>query len=136
MTTSSPASSTRSSSMNENFYALVEAAARGRDSQVLLESETGSACTHAQAAEWTGRIAALLVACGAKRGDRVAVQVEKSPLSLFLYLACLRAGLVYLPLNSAYQRAELTHFIADAEPAIIVCRPQSVPTMRELSEGK
>ena len=122
--------------MNENFYALVEGAARDRTAQVLLETESGTTWTHAQAAEWSGRIASLLVACGARRGDRVAVQVEKSPQSLFLYLACLRAGLVYLPLNSAYQRSELTYFIGDAEPTIVVCRPQSAQIMRELCPEK
>jgi malonyl-CoA/methylmalonyl-CoA synthetase len=122
--------------MNENFHAAIEAAARGREARVLLETDDGASYTHAQAAEWSGRIANLLVASGAGRGDRVAVQVEKSPMSLFLYLACLRAGLVYLPLNSAYQRGELAHFIDDAQPGVIVCRPQNVPTMQALCAGR
>ena len=122
--------------MNANFHAVLQAAARGREAQVLLETEDGTTITHAQASDWTGRIANLLVELGARRGDRVAVQVEKSPVSLFLYLACLRAGLVYLPLNSAYQRGELTHFIDDAEPSVIVCRPQAVAMMQELCNGR
>ncbi len=54
-------------------------------------------------------------------GSRVAVHTDKSVEALILYLAVLRAGLVYLPLNPAYQASELTHFIADAAPAVVVC---------------
>ena len=64
--------------------------------------------------------AASLARRGAKPGDRILVQAEKSVEGALLYLASLRAGLVYVPLNTAYTRAELAAFIADAEPAIIV----------------
>ena len=66
-----------------------------------------------------GRLARL----GVGPGDRVAVQVEKSVANLLLYLACLRRGAVYLPLNTAYTLAELDYFFGDAEPALIVCDP-------------
>ena len=56
-----------------------------------------------------------MASLGLNPGDRVAVQVEKSPECLMLYLATLRAGMVYVPLNTAYQRAELEHFLRDAE---------------------
>ncbi len=52
------------------------------------------------------------------------MQAAKSPEAVFLYLACLRAGAVYLPLNTAYTLAELDYFFADAEPALIVCGPE------------
>jgi malonyl-CoA/methylmalonyl-CoA synthetase len=55
----------------------------------------------------------------------VAVQVEKSPEALMLYLACLRAGAVYLPLNTAYTLAELDYFIGDAQPRLVVVDPKS-----------
>lgn len=64
--------------------------------------------------------AAALVARGAKPGDRVLVQTEKSVEGALLYLAALRAGLIYVPLNTAYTAAELDYFIPDAEPALIV----------------
>ena len=60
---------------------------------------------------------------GVKPGDRVAVQVEKTPEAVALYLACLRAGAVYLPLNTAYTIAELDYFVGDAEPALFVSAP-------------
>src|SRR5574340_1785226 len=57
--------------------------------------------------------------------SRVAVQVDKSVEALMLYLAVLRAGHVFLPLNTAYQAAEIGWFIADAEPAVVVCTPKN-----------
>jgi malonyl-CoA/methylmalonyl-CoA synthetase len=66
-----------------------------------------------------GGYAAALVARGARPGDRVLVQADKSIEVALLYLACLRAGLVYVPLNTAYTPAELAYFIADAEPALV-----------------
>jgi malonyl-CoA/methylmalonyl-CoA synthetase len=71
----------------------------------------------------SARLAHALVAFGVKPGDRVAVQVDKSPEAIALYLACLRAGAVYLPLNTAYTRAEIEYFVGDAEPALFVCAP-------------
>jgi malonyl-CoA/methylmalonyl-CoA synthetase len=72
----------------------------------------------------SARLANALAVLGVKPGDRVAVQVDKSPEALFLYLACLRAGAAYLPLNTAYTQAELDYFLKDAEPVLFVCRPQ------------
>jgi malonyl-CoA/methylmalonyl-CoA synthetase len=67
------------------------------------------------------RFAHVLAHHGVKPGDRVAVQVEKSPNALCLYLACLRAGAVYLPLNTGYTPSELAYFVGDAEPRLFVC---------------
>jgi len=63
---------------------------------------------------------------GAIPGDRVTVQVEKSVENLFLYLACLRAGLVYHPLNTAYKASELDYFLNNAEPTIVICDSASI----------
>jgi malonyl-CoA/methylmalonyl-CoA synthetase len=65
----------------------------------------------------------------------VAVQVEKSAVNLLLYLATIRAGAVYLPLNTAYTLAELAYFIADAEPALIVCDPARLGPVSALAAG-
>ena len=73
----------------------------------------------------SARLAHRLTHQGARPGDRVMAQAEKSPEAVFLYLACLRAGLVYLPLNTGYRAAELDYFRADAEPSVIVCDPGS-----------
>jgi malonyl-CoA/methylmalonyl-CoA synthetase len=118
--------------MNANFYAAIDAANRGRLQHDFLESETGRTFTYGDLARETARYANLLTGLGARRGDRVAVQVEKSPASLFLYLGCLRAGLVYLPLNTAYQRGELSYFLGDAGPRVVVCRLPAAELMQEL----
>ena len=65
-------------------------------------------------------------------GDRIAVQVEKSPEALFLYLACLQSGAVFLPLNSAYQEGEVDYFLGDATPKVVVHQPKSEAWMRML----
>jgi len=66
-------------------------------------------------------------------GARVAVQVDKSVEALMLYLAVLRAGLVYLPLNNAYREAEIEYFIGDAEPAVVVCAPKDFTWVSRLA---
>jgi len=71
----------------------------------------------------SARMANLLWALGVKPGDRVAAQVEKSPEAVFLYLATLRAGAVFLPLNTAYQGDELDYFLEDAAPTVVVGDP-------------
>ena len=88
------------------------------------------------------RFAHVLVRHGVVPGDRVAVQVEKSPEALFLYLACLRAGAVYLPLNSGYTPSELAYFAGDAEPRLFVCSEKNqaaiaaaLPDMQFLTLG-
>ena len=67
-----------------------------------------------------------------KPGDRVAAQVEKSAEALLLYLGALRAGAVYLPLNTAYTAGEIRYFLGDAEPALFVCRPELQAQMESL----
>ena len=68
-------------------------------------------------------LANLLQSLDLPAGSRVAVQVEKSVEAAMLYLATVRAGLVFLPLNTAYQNAEMEYFIGNAEPAVVVCTP-------------
>jgi len=122
--------------LNANFYAAVAAASVRRSEQVLLETDDGRFYTRGDMFRESARLAGLLCDAGAVRGDRIAVQVDKSPAALFLYLACLRAGLVYLPLNTAYQRSELAYFLQDARPKVVVCRPTSLTLLRELAAGK
>ncbi|MCX7306258.1 MAG: AMP-binding protein, partial [Hyphomicrobiales bacterium] len=80
------------------------------DADCLIEAD-GLTLSYADVAAATARSAAALAACGVKPGDRVAAQVEKSREALFLYLGCVRAGAVFLPLNTAYTPSELGYFI-------------------------
>jgi malonyl-CoA/methylmalonyl-CoA synthetase len=109
-----------------NAYAFFARAFAGRLAQPLLEDERGTVYTYADLDRETARVAAFLVGLGLKPGDRVAAQIEKSPQGLFLYLGTLRAGLCFLPLNTAYQKAEIEYFLSDAKPAVFVCDPSRV----------
>ena len=91
--------------------------------KIFLETPDGSTLTYGGLLQDTARYANALAAQGLKPGDRLAVQVEKSPEAIILYLAAARAGVVFLPLNPAYTVAELDYFIADAEPALVIVDP-------------
>ncbi len=91
--------------------------------RTAIETADGARWSYGDIAAASARLANLLVARGVKPGDRVAVQVEKSVENLLLYLATVRAGAVYLPLNTAYTLNELGYFLGDAEPTLIVCDP-------------
>ena len=91
--------------------------------RVAIETAAGRRWSAGDIAALAARMANLLVARGVKPGDRVAVQVEKSVANFVLYLATLRAGAVYLPLNTGYTPNELSYFLADAEPSLVVCDP-------------
>ncbi len=93
-------------------------------SKTFIETPDGRKTTYADLMAHSARLANALALHGVRPGDRVAVQVEKSPAAIDLYLACMRSGAVFLPLNTAYTVAEVEYFIGDSEPAIIVCDPQ------------
>ncbi|MCU0819711.1 MAG: malonyl-CoA synthase [Beijerinckiaceae bacterium] len=78
----------------------------------------------------SARFANAITILGVKKGDRVAVQVEKSMEALMLYLACVRAGAIFLPLNTAYTPAEIEYFLGDAEPSLFVCDPARAEALR------
>ncbi|MGY8639013.1 malonyl-CoA synthase [Bradyrhizobium sp. 14AA] len=91
--------------------------------RLAIETQDGAHISYGDLIARAGQMANVLVARGVKPGDRVAVQVEKSVANIVLYLATVRAGAVYLPLNTAYTLNELDYFIGDAEPSLVVCDP-------------
>ena len=125
---------------------LIELFARGRAragaDEVLLETPGGRRVGYAEAEAVAAEMAAGLRQLGVVQGDRVAVQVEKSPEALMLYLACLRIGAVFLPLNPAYTDEEVAYVLSDAEPALAVLDPQRaaldspVPTATLGADGR
>ena len=120
--------------MPHSLYSLLSANAQNR-ARAFLRPSMGAPITFADTFAHAARFANLLVSQGVKPGDRVAVQVEKSPDFIFLYLACLRAGAIFLPLNPAYTDAELHYLLTDAEPALFVCSPQRLEQARVLFPG-
>ena len=121
---------------NANLYAHFKKKFPSNLNKPLLLTPDGRSVTYAEADKASAKIANALGHLGVTAGDRVSVQVEKSVESLFLYLACLRAGLVYHPLNTAYTASELTYFLGNAEPSIVVCAADEVATIETvLSES-
>jgi malonyl-CoA/methylmalonyl-CoA synthetase len=111
---------------NANLYAQLSRRFEDRQDSVAIESPDGRKLTFGDVERESARFANRLIALGAVAGDRVAVQVDKSPEAICLYLGCLRAGFIYLPLNTGYAPRELEHFFRDAEPRVVVCRPQDL----------
>ncbi len=109
--------------MNQNLYGALRGAFPADLSQCAIETETGLRYSWSDVDRASARLANLLVSLALPVGARVAVQVDKSVEAAMLYLATLRAGLVFLPLNTAYQSAEIEYFIGNAEPAVVVCTP-------------
>ena len=99
-----------------------------------IETPGGTLITHAGLIARSGRMANALASLGVAPGDRVAVQVEKSVEAIILYLAVVRAGAVFLPLNTAYTPAEVEYFLTDAEPRIFVCDPARAEALGPAAE--
>jgi malonyl-CoA/methylmalonyl-CoA synthetase len=121
--------------MSENLFELFASRFPADSSALALETDAGLAFSYGDLERETARYAAWLTGLGVAPGERVAVQVEKSHTALFLYLACLRAGLAYLPLNSAYQQAEMRFFLEDAEPRVVVAQPNSMPWLAPIAQS-
>ena len=112
--------------MQDNFYTLLAAHFPPAADACAIETQGSKYYSWADLINGSGRIANLFKSLKLKRGDRIAVQVEKSPEAVMLYLASLRAGLVFVPLNTAYQSGEIDYFIGNAKPAIVVCSPGDI----------
>jgi malonyl-CoA/methylmalonyl-CoA synthetase len=119
---------------NQNLYALMRAQFPSdlRACALELVASSGnknksrpSYYTWGDLTRGSAKIANLFASLKIAAGERVAVQVEKSPEAVMLYLATLRAGLVFVPLNSAYQSSELDYFIGNSKPALVICSPQN-----------
>ena len=107
---------------NANLFVALRAAFPADLSACAVETDTGLSYSWRDLEESTAMVANLLDSLDLPAGARIAAQVEKSVEALILYLATLRAGLVYLPLNTAYQSAEMAYFMGDAQPAVVVCQ--------------
>ena len=119
--------------MSDNFYALIAARLKGHLDDTCLETPAGERYTFAQLEAESARYAHLYARLGLRNGDRVAMQTEKSPAALFAYLGCLRAGLVYLPLNTAYRDLEIEYFLENAEPGLVICSPERYAALQPLA---
>src|SRR5262249_6430076 len=101
--------------------------------RLAIETIEGKHISYGDLIARAGQMANVLVAGGVKVGDRVAAQTEKSISGLVLYLATVRAGAIYLPLNTAYTLNELDYFITDAEPSLVVCDPSKADGIKTIA---
>jgi len=119
---------------DENLYSLLASGFPADRDTVCIEAPGAGDYTWRDVDTQTARMANLLRSLALPEGARVAVHVEKSPEALLLYLATLRAGYVYLPLNTAYQEAEIDYFLGDAEPSVVVCASKNLEWVRRCAQ--
>jgi malonyl-CoA/methylmalonyl-CoA synthetase len=110
-------------SSNQNIFGLFQSAGQARAERPCLIIDGRPFLTYAAMLSETGRAAAWLRSIGIEQGDRAIVQAHKSPTAVILYLACLRAGVTFIPLNTAYQESEIAYFLSDAGPRLLVVSP-------------
>ncbi len=118
-----------------NLYTRLQDCFPGDRSRPFAFLCDGSTMTYGDLDQASARYANMLVDLGVAQGDRVAVQTPKSIEMIVLYLGCVRAGAIFLPLNPAYTAHELDYFMRDAQPALFVCDPAQESTIRPLAEA-
>ena len=111
--------------MSENLFTVLKAGFPTDQTVCFIKTGNGESLSYADMIARSAQYANALSGLGVTPGDRVAVQVEKSPEALMLYLGAIRAGAAYLPLNTAYTTTELSYFLSDSEPRLVVCRSGS-----------
>ncbi|WP_375259649.1 malonyl-CoA synthase [Citreimonas sp.] len=107
----------------------------GQDKPFLILPD-GARLSYAAFLGRAARFAHAITDAGLAPGDRLAVQVEKSPDALALYAACVQAGVVFLPLNTGYTRDELSYFVENSGAGILVCDPARADELRGMAEGQ
>ena len=116
-----------------NLYSILETGFPKDKSACAIETPEGLFYSWDDLEKATSKLANLLSSLDLPKGSRVAVQVEKSPEALFLYLATIKAGLVYLPLNTAYQSAEIEYFLDNAKPGVVICSPKNIAWFSQIA---
>jgi malonyl-CoA/methylmalonyl-CoA synthetase len=119
--------------LNANLYALLRAP-HASATRPCIRQPGGATQSYADVDAGSARYANALLDLGVNPGDRVLVQAERGVELVLLYLGSLRAGAVYVPLNTAYTLAELEHFIVDAAPAVVVCAPERLQALLPLAQ--
>ncbi len=119
---------------DHNLFSHFKARFEDRPASEVLKADDGRVFSFADIDRISAQFARHLDSLGVQVGDRVSAQVKKSPENLCLYLACLRAGYVFHPLNMGYQQAELAHFLNDAEPKVVICDSQQIAMLGDVAQ--
>jgi malonyl-CoA/methylmalonyl-CoA synthetase len=116
-----------------NLYQILESRFPKAANRCAFETLDGRYYTFDDLRAGSAKIAHWLTSLNIPKGSRIAVQVEKSVEAVMLYLGTLRAGMVFLPLNTAYRETEVAYFLSDAEPAVVVCSPGNLAWIKPLA---
>jgi malonyl-CoA/methylmalonyl-CoA synthetase len=119
--------------VTDNLYNLLRERFPRDLSQTFLETEAGVSYSYRDLDQQTSSYASFFTEKGLAKGDRLVAQVDKSPQALMLCLACIRAGLIFVPLNPAYRKNELRFLLADAQPSAVICRPEALAEIAALT---
>jgi malonyl-CoA/methylmalonyl-CoA synthetase len=120
--------------LSHNLYDLFSAKFSVDLTAPFLTTPDGTSYNYGQLDRRSAAMAQVLADNGAQPGDRIVAQVDKSADAIALYMACLRGGFVYVPLNVAYTPDEVGFFLGDADPAVFVCKPNRLPKLRPVAE--
>jgi malonyl-CoA/methylmalonyl-CoA synthetase len=119
---------------NANLYTLFQGRFPKDADAVFLDGVDGRQLRYSEIPQRSGRMLSLLRQLGVHKGDRVVVQVNKSIEAVLLYLACLRAGAIYIPLNTAYTATEVAYFLSDATPRVFICTPANKAGLEAIAQ--
>lgn len=109
--------------MNKNFYHTLNEKFLIHKNQICIEETSGRQWSYQKINDLAGRFSSLLDSLGILKGSRVIAQLEKSVFSIALYLGCLKSGIIYIPLNTAYTSNEISYFIKNTEPDLLILSP-------------
>jgi malonyl-CoA/methylmalonyl-CoA synthetase len=119
---------------NCNLYSLFQSRFPENRNEVFL-AHSRINISFADIEHFSAKLGAILQTLDVFKGDRVMVQIEKSPENVMLYLACLRIGAVFVPLNTAYTASEVAYFLEDADPKMFICDPANEATIGEICKS-
>ncbi len=120
--------------LNENLYLLLRQHFPADPDAPWLVMPDGHTLPYGDIEPTTARYAGALHSLGINPGDRVLAQIDKSPQALLLYLATLRLGAIYVPLNTAYTATEVAYFLGDASPGLFIARPENEAGLRDIAK--
>lgn len=106
--------------VDDNLFSILTQGLAARTDQDFLRLANGRSVTFGRLLTDVARVSDWLALCGVRTGDRVVVQMDKSPAAVVFYLGCVRSGVVFIPLNTAYTSNEVSYFLADAQPVLVV----------------
>ncbi len=105
--------------MSRNFFTSIKQNIKDLN-KIFIREPNGTTITYGQMVKLSSQFSNMFFQLGLEKGDRVMMYADKSPEAVIVYVACLRAGFVFTPINPTYTKRELEYFIHDAMPKVII----------------